>query len=191
VADNGSPQLRATNSFTVTVNEGNQAPQLAAIANVALLAGRTLNVTNTATDSDLPGQTLTFQLLTAPAGMTLDSANGRITWRPKIAQAGTTNPVLVRVVDSGTPGLAATQSFSAIVLKPAVPVLMSPAVSNGWFSFRVTGDQGPDYVIEQSSTLATGNWLPLSTNLAPVPPFTWSVRETNGTKNFYRARLAP
>jgi hypothetical protein len=173
------------------VAEANQAPQLAPVSDVSLLAGRTLNITNTAADSDLPAQTLTFELVSAPAGMTLDPATGLLTWRPLIAQSGTTNTVTVRVVDNTPSSLTDTKAFSAIVLKPAVPVLTVPALSNGWFSFWVTGDQGPDYVLERSSALTPGSWLPLSTNLSPLPPFIWSVLETNGTRNFYRARLAP
>jgi CotH kinase protein/Lamin Tail Domain/Putative Ig domain/PA14 domain len=191
VTDNGEPAASATQPFTVTVAEANQAPQLAPVSDVSLLAGRTLNITNTAADSDLPAQTLTFELVSAPAGMTLDPATGLLTWRPLIAQSGTTNTVTVRVVDNTPSSLTDTKAFSAIVLKPAVPVLTVPALSNGWFSFWVTGDQGPDYVLERSSALTPGSWLPLSTNLSPLPPFIWSVLETNGTRNFYRARLAP
>ena len=191
VTDNGEPTASTTQPFTVTVFEANQAPQLASLLNVSLLAGRTLNLTNTAMDADLPAQALTFQLVSAPAGMTLDSANGRLTWRPLIAQAGTTNTVTVRVTDNGPGNLTDTKTFSAIVLKPAVPQLTAPTMNNGWFSFSVTGDQGPDYVIERSSALTPGSWVPLFTNLSPVPPFNWSVQETNGTRNFYRARLAP
>jgi hypothetical protein len=192
VTDNGAPSLSDTASFTVTVNEVNQAPQITPLSNAALLAGRTLNITNTASDSDLPAQTLTFQLLSAPSGMTLDSASGRLTWRPLVAQAGTTNTVMIRAVDNGTPSLAATQSFSVTVLKPASPLLTSSSVSNGWFSFSVSGDQGPDYVIERSPALAPADWLPLSTNLSPALPFTWSTPDfTNGVKGFYRVKLAP
>ena len=68
-------------------------------------------------------------------------------------------------------------------------MLTAPAVSNSWFRFTVTGDQGPDYVIERSSALSPGSWLPLSTNLAPYAlPLVGP--ETNAAKNFYRARLA-
>ena len=119
MTDSGAPPASATQSFTVTVFEANQAPQLAALADVALLAGRTLTLTNTATDTDLPVQALTFQLVSAPAGMTVDSANGRLTWRPLVAQAGTTNTVTVRVTDNGPANLTDTKSFTAVVLKPA------------------------------------------------------------------------
>lgn len=192
VTDNGEPQSSTTQPFTVTVSELNQAPQLAPISNVALLAGRTLNITNSASDADLPPQTLTFQLLNAPSGMTIDPVGGWLTWRPRMDQAGTTNSLSVRVSDNGNPSLAATQLFSATVLVPVPPLLTLPSVSNGYFRFRVTGDQGPDYVIEGTPAVAPGNWLPLITNLSPVPPFTSSVPVlANPSNGFYRVRLAP
>ncbi|HLP78903.1 MAG TPA: lamin tail domain-containing protein, partial [Candidatus Paceibacterota bacterium] len=191
VSDNGTPSLNAAETISVTVNEANQTPQLAPVSNVSLLAGRTLNITNSASDSDLPTQTLTFQLLNPPQGMTINPSSGWLTWRPLIAQAGTTNAVKVRVSDNGTPSMAATQTFSATVLKPVSPVITSRSVTNGWFNFHVAGDQGPDYVIE-GGTAASGSWIPLITNVAPTLPFDSSVPVfTNNSKGFYRVRLAP
>jgi hypothetical protein len=190
--DNGSPALASTNTFTVTVNEVNVAPVLAPLTNVSVLAGRTLNITNTAADADLPAQTLTFQLSNAPVGMTLDPASGRISWRPSMAQAGTTNTVGVRVADNGTPVLADSQSFSVIVLKPAPPLLTEPSCSNGCFSFSVTGDRGPDYVIECSPAVSPAVWVPLTTNFSPAVPFRCNLPAlTNGNNNSFRVRLAP
>lgn len=195
VTDNGVPPLNAAETISITVNEvsqPNQPPQLSPISNVALLAGRTLSVTNTATDPDVPPQTLTFQLLSAPTGMTLQPATGLLTWRPPIARAGTTNLVVLRVADNGTPSLADTQSFSVAVLTPAAPVLVFPAVSNGNFRIVVHGDEGPDYVIERSDGAGTTSWVPLVTNLSPTLPFLWSGPATlTTTGSFYRVRLAP
>jgi hypothetical protein len=195
VTDNGVPPLNAAETISITVNEvtqANQPPQLSPIFNTSLLAGRTLNLTNTATDPDVPPQTLTFQLLSAPAGMTLNPSTGWLTWRPLIAQAGTTNTVIVRVADSGTPSLTDTQTFSVFVLTPALPVLTSPSFNNGSFSLRVFGDEGPDYVIERTHAASPANWLPLATNLSPTLPFDWSdPASSNALPNFYRVRLAP
>ena len=44
----------------------------------------TLTVTNTATDPDVPAQTLTYELLTKPNGATID-ANGIVRWTPTAA----------------------------------------------------------------------------------------------------------
>jgi hypothetical protein len=195
VTDNGNPTLNAAETISITVNEvsqSNQPPQLSPIPNTSLLAGRTLNITNIATDPDVPPQALTFQLLSAPSGMNLDALTGRITWRPMIAQAVTTNTVVVRVLDNGSPSLADTQSFAVTVLKPTQPLLVFPSVSNGAFRFLVSGDQGPDYVIERTHAASWANWLPLATNLSPALPFDWSDPESsNALPNFYRVRLAP
>ena len=64
-----------------------------------------------ATDPDA-GDTLTFALDTAPAGMTIDPASGLIEWTPTNAQVGD-NAVEVQVTDSG--GLSDTQSFTVTV----------------------------------------------------------------------------
>ncbi len=194
VTDNGVPPLNAAETISITVNEvaaQNQPPQLAPLANVSILAGRTLNVTNQASDPDVPPQVLTFQLLSAPSGMTVNSANGIITWRPRINQSATTNPVSIRVTDNGTPSLSATQAFTATVLTPMAPLLSAPSLSNGNFNFQISGDFGPDYIVEGSSVVTPGSWLPLTTNLAPTLPFQWSRPATNGANNFYRVRLGP
>src|SRR5439155_22083323 len=63
VTDNGTPALSATNTFTVTVNEVNSAPSLPTIPGQTVNELATLIVTNTATDTDLPANTLIYQLL--------------------------------------------------------------------------------------------------------------------------------
>src|SRR2546426_1846334 len=55
----GTPALSDTNSFSVTVNEVNSAPTLLTIAGQTVNELATLTVTNTATDTDLPANTLT------------------------------------------------------------------------------------------------------------------------------------
>src|SRR2546426_4975994 len=62
----GTPALSDTNSFSVTVNEVNSAPTLLTIAGQTVNELATLTVTNTATDTDLPANTLTYQLLAGP-----------------------------------------------------------------------------------------------------------------------------
>ncbi len=192
LADDGSPQLKATNTFTVTVAEVNNPPQLAPIADIVLVAGRTLLVTNLATDPDLPPQTLTFSLLSAPRGATLDPSTGRIAWRPAIAQSPSTNLLVVRVVDNGTPVLGATQSFLVSVLQPAPPTLALPAYTTGRFSLIVYGDAGPDYIIERAAEASPSAWLPIATNESPVPPFVWwDTGSSNAPQGLYRVKLAP
>jgi hypothetical protein len=69
VSDNGTPALSATQSFTVIVLETNSAPVLAPLADLTVVEGQLLIVTNSATDPDIPTNTLTFSLDTnAPPG---------------------------------------------------------------------------------------------------------------------------
>ena len=53
-------------SLVATFNLQNSPPSLAPISNRTVNAGITLTITNSATDPDLPYQTLTFSLLDAP-----------------------------------------------------------------------------------------------------------------------------
>jgi len=167
----------------------NAAPVLAAISNRTLTAGQTLTLTNSATDANVPPQTLTWSLLAAPAGMTLNPTNGILSWRPTIAQSPTTNSISVVVTDNGTPSLSATNNFTVTVLKPANPVVSGAGMNNSRFNFTVNGTNGPDYIVLTSTNLAS--WLPLWTNLSPVLPFNFIDATTNSNQRFYRVLLGP
>src|ERR1019366_7455454 len=111
VRDSGNPPLTNSRTFKLVVNEVNSPPTLAPIADQVINAGHLLSVACSATDSDLPAQTLTYSLgAGAPGGMSIEQQTGLLTWRPGSAQVGTTNRVSVVVSDNGTPSLGATQS---------------------------------------------------------------------------------
>src|SRR4029434_6543695 len=114
VTDNGTPALRATNSFTVTVNELNSTPLLPNQADRTIAELTTLTVTNSATDPDLPANALTYQLVSPPAGASI-SASGVISWTPNEAQGPGTATFTTIVTDNGTPALRATNSFTVTV----------------------------------------------------------------------------
>src|SRR5256884_4948271 len=83
VTDNGVPALSVTNTSTVTVNEVNLAPVLTVPADQTINEQTTLNVSASATDADLPANTLTFALVISPAGMTI---------KPTTASSSSTPP---------------------------------------------------------------------------------------------------
>jgi hypothetical protein len=129
VTDNGSPALSSTNSFTVTVNEVNTAPNLAVPPNQTINELTTLAVSASATDSDIPANVLTYSLNSHPAGMTINVSSGAINWTPTEAQGPSTNTVTVVVTDDGSPPLSTTNSFSIVVDEVnSTPVL--PAQTN-------------------------------------------------------------
>ncbi len=103
-------RLTATNSFTVTVKSVHNGPSLPAQPNRTVNELVTLVVTNTATDTDIPPLTLTYQLLSPPIGASI--TNGIITWTPAAGQGPSTNTIRTVVSDGS---LSATNSFTVVV----------------------------------------------------------------------------
>ena len=168
----------------------NQPPVLATVADQSILAGRTLLVTNSASDPDAPPQQLTYSLPGAPAGASIDTNSGVFSWRPAIAQSPSTQTVAVVVSDNGAPVLAATNNFMVTVIQPAFPILNASAISNGQFEFWINGDAGPDYTIQSSTNLTS--WVSIWTNNSPAMPYRWV--DTNSMSDpflFYRVLLGP
>jgi hypothetical protein len=168
----------------------NQAPVLPALANRVIVAGTNLTVNAAASDPDSPAQTLTYNLATAPAGALLNPGSGLFSWRPTMAQAPSTNPVVLTVTDSGVPPLSATQSFDITVTAPATPTVSDAKFVNGQFRMTITGDNGPDYTIFASPNLL--DWVPVWVANSPALPFTFSDPDSASFKaRFYRVMLGP
>jgi len=169
----------------------NHPPNLTPVSNATILAGRTLLITNTATDPDLPLQMLTFSLQNPPAGATITATNGVIQWRPAMSQSGATYPFAVQVADNGAPAMTVEQNFSVVVLAPASPAVSAPFFNGGSFSMQVGGDAGPDYLIFATTNLAAGwTWL-LTTNPAVLPFQFADSAASNYSQKFYRVQLGP
>jgi len=142
----------ADRSFTVVVNEVNEAPVLAAVPNQTINEGTLLNLTLTATDVDLPAQTLTFSKVSGPVGLTV-SASGQLSWTPTEAQGPSTNTVTVRVSD----GVAnADRSFTVVVNEFNASVRLQLFDKGQKVSLDITGGPGQQVDLETSSNLA--NW---------------------------------
>ncbi len=176
-------------SVVTFVGAGNTPPTIAAVPNQTENAGATLTLTNTAGDSDLPAQTLTFGAAnTFPTGATVNSTNGVFQWRPLVSQAGTTNTIQVQVTDSGTPNLSATNSFRVTVNPIAAPTLGPLSDSGGQVQVTVNGPQGPDYTVLTSTNLST--WSVLYTTNSPSLPF--MIMDSNtAPKKFYEIQIGP
>jgi hypothetical protein len=175
-----------------TISGINTAPVLLAVPDQSLLAGQTLAVTNVAVDAEAPPQALSFSLLSGPPGASVNATNGVLTWRPAIAQAGTTNPVAVAVNDNGAPSLSATQSFQVTVLRPAAPAFGSVVFDGGGMQVAVSGDAGPDYSIYASATLTAPEWALLLVTNPPALPFLFvDPAATNFPQRYYRVQLGP
>jgi hypothetical protein len=167
----------------------NTPPVLATITNRAVNVGQTVAFTASATDTDLPLQTLTFALLSGATNATLNTNSGAFSFRPLVTQLNSSNNFTLKVSDNGTPNLSATQSFSVVVNPLSVPGIGNISVAGGRFSFNVSGQSGPDYAIEASTNLT--QWSNVFITNSPALPFTWTDATTNSAFRFYRIKLGP
>jgi hypothetical protein len=168
----------------------NTPPVLVPLSNWTVNVGQTVAFTASATDTDQPPQTLTFNLLSGPGSATLNTNTGAFSWRPFVTDASTVNPISLKVADSGSPSMSATQSFTVTVNPLTQPTTASLALNNGLFGFQVSGQAGPDYAVQVSSNLFDWNTL-LITN-SPLMPFQWT--DTNPATlpaQFYRIKVGP
>jgi glucuronoarabinoxylan endo-1,4-beta-xylanase len=171
-------------------------PTLTAIADQTMNAGQTLLVTNTATDPNVPPQTLTFNLLNNPSGATLtplDATDAQFSWRAPVRSAGTTNPVTVTVMDNGTL-LSATNSFNVIVNPlSSLPSVNSINASGGQVTLMVAGPQGPDYTLLSTTNLTdpVGSWQVLLTTNSPITPVTLVDTNFSDPARFYLIQIGP
>ncbi len=81
------PASTDSETITVTVSEDNQAPVLDAIGPINAPLNQELSFTASATDADLPEQTLSYSLSesefgSVPTGATINSESGLFTWTP-------------------------------------------------------------------------------------------------------------
>jgi len=102
----------------VTLANTNKAPTWTSSApNRRVSEGLPLSFQLKASDADLPPQPLTFSLVSGPDGLTINPTSGLVSFRPTEAQGPSTNTVVVRVSDNGTPALSATNSFTVVVME--------------------------------------------------------------------------
>jgi len=121
VTDNGSPPLSDTKSFTISVNETNQAPTLDDPADGSVDELVAISRTLVGADADLPAQTLTYSLVSGPGSVTGNTWS----WTPGEADGPGTYTVTVQVSD-GT--ASAQQSFDVTVNEVnQAPTLDDPA----------------------------------------------------------------
>jgi hypothetical protein len=114
-------------AIAIDVTEGNAPPVLANIPASATIPEQALyTFTASATDADLPGQTLRFSLVAgAPAGAAIDSTSGVFTWTPSEAQGPGDYVVTVHVQDDGAPALGASAAVSLHVSEVNVPPVVT------------------------------------------------------------------
>jgi subtilisin-like proprotein convertase family protein len=106
--------LSTTNVFTLTINEVNTRPfwPTNTATNYIVVAGYNFVLTNSAQDSDIPTNVLTYQLLSGPLGAGIDPNTGVITWQSTVADAGS-NYIFTTVVTDTNVDALVNKSLSA------------------------------------------------------------------------------
>jgi hypothetical protein len=196
------PSVTVTNSaFTYTLPAmsvatfagqiaANTPPVLVPVADQVINAGMTLVITNHASDTDSPPQSLTYTLLNGPTNASISSSNGVFAWRPLMSQSSSTNPIVTRVTDSGIPPLSATNSFKVTVNPVVTPVVTAVASTGGQVHVTMNGATGPDYTLLVSTNLSA--WSVLFTTNSPMLPVSFTDTNTGASKaSFYRAQIGP
>ncbi len=189
VTDNGEPApLSAIGSVTVFVTEHNTPPTLAPIPDRTAEVGVPLTLDLSATDPDLPRQTLTYSVLSsspAPAGLSLDPATGHLEWVPTAADIGTNRWVL-QVSDDGLPSQSASRSVQVIVLERLV---ISIRREGAVVSITFNSFPGVGYQVEKSAELPGVDWENIGAEVtAGALTTTVEVPAPVGTSSFYRVR---
>ncbi len=195
VTDNGTPPLSTARNFTVAVLESNEPPVLAPIADYSIHAGMTLTLTNSATDPDIPTNTLTFQVYPGPAGASVDPTNGIFTWTPDNSFAGTTNSVTIVVTDDNPWAVNAQQLSDAKTFQVYVapPLMLSGTVlSNDALTLTWGSISGTTYRVQYDTQLGDSNWIDLPPDVTATSS-TSSQTDTNLTdmQRFYRVLVVP
>lgn len=102
--------------FQIELLEKNLPPKIEAPALVTAYQTRPLSLLVKASDTDVPSQKLKFEIESgAPAGVTINSETGELSWTPTVSTELKDYPIIVKVSDSGTPPLSASRELKVKV----------------------------------------------------------------------------
>jgi len=86
-------------TVTARFEKLNRSPVLDPIGNISVNTGTEIHFTATASDPDIPAQTLTYALAGAPSGASIDSLSGYFSWTPNQEQVAGIFTFTVQVSD--------------------------------------------------------------------------------------------
>jgi uncharacterized repeat protein (TIGR01451 family) len=162
-------------TIQITVNEVNQAPVLDPIGDRVVDELTLLTFTATASDGDLPANTLTFSLgAGAPAGASLTTA-GVFTWTPSEAQGAGVYTVTFIVTDNGLPNLSDSETINITVNEVNFPPVPNAGPDQTVWDGTLVAFNGsftdPDPVDTHTITWDFGDGFTASSTLTPTHTF--------------------
>ncbi|HMJ64130.1 MAG TPA: lamin tail domain-containing protein, partial [Candidatus Binatia bacterium] len=183
VTDNGTPALSDSETITVTVGEVNSAPTLNTITNQTINENATLSLTASATDPDLPAQTLTYSITSGPSNATINPSTGAFSWTPNEGQAPSTNSITINVTDDGTPTLNHSRTFTVVVNEvnssPVLAVIGNKSATEGVTLTFTNSATDPD-LPAQTLTFSLDAGAPVGAGITTNGVFTWTPSESQG-----------
>ncbi len=186
VTEDGVPGLSATQFIAVIVNEVNIAPVLAAISNRVVYAGETVSFNASATDSDVPGNGLSFTLQAGAPTNAAISASGVFSWSTTNSDAGS-RTIGVRVTDDGVPVLSDVKTFDVTVLDPPT---VNIAVNETNVTLSWNAIAGRTYRV-QFKTDASAAWDDLPGDVSATGATAAKSDVIVGDRRFYRVLVLP
>jgi hypothetical protein len=160
-----------------------------------------LSFTATATDPDIPANALSYSLVGAPVGASIDPGSGAFSWTPTEAQGAGLYTFDVKVCDDGGPVLCDEEEITVTVnevnLAPVLGAIGAKTVQWGdelTFTATATDSDIPANALSYSlggapsgasidSSTGLFTWLPMSTQIGS---HTFTVRVTDdGVPNLY------
>ena len=189
VTDDGTPARDDSETITVMLSEVNLPPVLDSIGNKSVDELTELTFTATATDPDVPANTLTFSLdAGAPAGASIDPATGLFTWRPTEAQGPGSYPFAVRVTDDGTPARDDSETITVMLgevnLPPVLDSIGNKSIDEQTeLTFTATATD-PDFP-SNTLTFSLDAGAPAGASIDPATGlFTWRPTEAQGPGSY-------
>lgn len=165
----------ATQEYSVNVDTQpvNQAPQITSPPKTSAVAGQAYNFQPTATDAN--NDTLVWELVTGPNGMSIDPAHGTINWQPTMDDLGS-EQVVIRVFDPSAAfsELGYTLNVRAVNTPPVIQTVpLTTAAVGATFLHQVQAtDVDGDQLSYALTTSPTGMVIDPASGLIQWTPVT-------------------
>ncbi len=156
---------------------GNAEPVIGAIANQTIDEQVPWSIQAHASDANLPNDTISYSLDTAPVGMAINASTGLVSWTPSEAQGPGNFEVVVRASDRA--GAFDTESFFVTVLE----VNLAPSLANLISANAAPGDtvtltaRGTDPDLPANTLrYSLGSTAPAGSFIDPITgAFIWNI----------------
>jgi len=130
----------------ISVSSINDPPVLDTIADITRNEGFSISFSASATDIDLPGDTLAYSLVgDIPMGAFINPVSGYFFWSPSEEQGPSVYTIQVQACDNGLPSLCDTEEFTITVNEVNIPPVLGNIADrtideNSLFTFSATAE---------------------------------------------------